>query len=114
MSDQLQPFLLCVQDPADPLNDLGHKAFGIKHIKETLSQLHRDLQTSIALRPLEPYIVLQSCLADAYSTIRKRRALIEGFVPGQAAAGERPSDAIREAFALKDSHTEEKDSKLEV
>ncbi|KAL8695210.1 MAG: hypothetical protein Q9218_000248 [Villophora microphyllina] len=30
-----QPYLLCLQDPADPTNDLGKKAYAIKHIQET-------------------------------------------------------------------------------
>lgn len=38
--DQSQPYLLCIQDPEDPLNDLGRQAYGWKHIKETFSHLH--------------------------------------------------------------------------
>ncbi|KAL8936821.1 MAG: hypothetical protein Q9216_004732 [Gyalolechia sp. 2 TL-2023] len=31
------PYLLCLQDPADPTNDLGRKAYAIKHIQQTFA-----------------------------------------------------------------------------
>ncbi|KAL8775049.1 MAG: hypothetical protein Q9209_000528 [Squamulea sp. 1 TL-2023] len=33
----LRPYLLCLQDPADPKNDLGRKAYAIKHIQRTFA-----------------------------------------------------------------------------
>lgn len=37
---RLQPYLLCLQDPANPLNDLGRKSNAIKHILTTLQYYH--------------------------------------------------------------------------
>jgi non-canonical poly(A) RNA polymerase PAPD5/7 len=43
-----QPYLLCLQDPASPINDLGRKSNAIKHIQKTLklmsNTLRRDMQ----------------------------------------------------------------------
>lgn len=38
-----QPYLLCMQDPANPLNDLGCKAYNIKHVQA----LFRDARTKL-------------------------------------------------------------------
>jgi non-canonical poly(A) RNA polymerase PAPD5/7 len=44
-----QPYLLCLQDPANPVNDLGRKSNAIKHLQKTLrvmnNTLRRDFQT---------------------------------------------------------------------
>ena len=46
-TDLRRPYLLCLQDPADPTNDLGSKSFAIKHIIATFRHLHRVLQSSV-------------------------------------------------------------------
>jgi non-canonical poly(A) RNA polymerase PAPD5/7 len=38
-----QPYLLCMQDPANPINDLGATCHAIKHILQTIKALHADL-----------------------------------------------------------------------
>ena len=38
-----QPYLLCLQDPADPLNDLGRKANAIKHVQKTMESMAQFL-----------------------------------------------------------------------
>ncbi|KAL9019893.1 MAG: hypothetical protein Q9185_002835 [Variospora sp. 1 TL-2023] len=38
-----QPYLLCLQDPADPRNDLGSKAYAIKHIQATFSMARKTI-----------------------------------------------------------------------
>jgi len=47
VADKIQPYRLYLQDPANPLNDLGLKCYGIKHIRttfwHTLTQLRRDM-----------------------------------------------------------------------
>ena len=80
----MEPFLLCVQDPADPLNDLGYKAFGIKHIQETLKQLHADLKKKVDNPiPGRTPILLDMLLENSYTKIMHRRAITEAFVPKQ-------------------------------
>jgi non-canonical poly(A) RNA polymerase PAPD5/7 len=38
-----QPYLLCLQDPANPINDLGATCHAIKHILQTIKTMHADL-----------------------------------------------------------------------
>lgn len=48
--DQMQkyyprkPYLLCLQDPADDLNDLGKNAYAIKHIQATFNKARESMQ----------------------------------------------------------------------
>ncbi|KAL8852238.1 MAG: hypothetical protein Q9221_002840 [Calogaya cf. arnoldii] len=39
----LRPYLLCLQDPADPKNDLGRRAYAIKHIQRTFADARRSM-----------------------------------------------------------------------
>lgn len=43
-----RPFLMSVQDPANPHNDLGRGVFLIKNIQATLIELRHDLHTAMA------------------------------------------------------------------
>jgi non-canonical poly(A) RNA polymerase PAPD5/7 len=38
-----QPYLLCMQDPAHPINDLGATCHAIKHILQTIEVMHANL-----------------------------------------------------------------------
>lgn len=42
-----QPFLLCLQDPADPLNDLGSKSYSIKMVQKLFSFTHAEIKQSM-------------------------------------------------------------------
>lgn len=42
-----EPYLLCLQDPADPLNDLGRKSHSIKHVQEVFRQSSRTLRDKL-------------------------------------------------------------------
>ena len=42
-----RPYLLCLQDPAAPTNDLGRKAIAIKQILAIFQHLHHALQSAI-------------------------------------------------------------------
>lgn len=39
-----KPYLLCLQDPANDLNDLGKNAYAIKHIQATFYQAQKDIR----------------------------------------------------------------------
>lgn len=41
--DPRRPYLLCLQDPADPKNDLGRRAYAIKHIQRTFADARRSI-----------------------------------------------------------------------
>ena len=47
-SQHYYPWLLCLQDPADPVNDLGKKAYRIKHIQATFMVLREAMIRSMA------------------------------------------------------------------
>jgi non-canonical poly(A) RNA polymerase PAPD5/7 len=42
-SNPEQPYLLCMQDPASPINDLGGTCHAIKHILQTIKAMHANL-----------------------------------------------------------------------
>lgn len=42
-----QPYLLCLQDPSTPINDLGARCHAIKHIQETIRVMHAELVRSM-------------------------------------------------------------------
>ncbi|KAL9597157.1 MAG: hypothetical protein Q9219_005323 [cf. Caloplaca sp. 3 TL-2023] len=42
-----QPYLLCLQDPADPSNDLGRKAWMIKHIQATFALVRNKMMSDM-------------------------------------------------------------------
>ncbi|KAI4245792.1 MAG: hypothetical protein L6R40_002320 [Gallowayella cf. fulva] len=43
----LRPYLLCLQDPADPTNDLGRNAYAIKHIQKTFAVALQKMERSM-------------------------------------------------------------------
>ena len=51
--DQMQifyprkPYLLCLQDPANDLNDLGKNAYAIKHIQATFNKARESIQAAL-------------------------------------------------------------------
>jgi len=77
--DAMQPYLLCLQDPADPLNDLGRKTFGIKHIFETIRQLQIDLVARMAGPPKAGESLLEMMVGPAYAMLKGRRKLMEDY-----------------------------------
>ena len=46
--DAKRPYLLCLQDPANPLNDLGSKAYSIKHVQETFRYTSESIKKGIS------------------------------------------------------------------
>lgn len=49
-----QRFLLCLQDAADPYNDLGKKSFAIKHVQATLNRLYNQMMLNLKPKKLPP------------------------------------------------------------
>lgn len=39
--------MLCIQDPAEPNNDLGRKGFGVKHIMKTLETVEKEMKKRV-------------------------------------------------------------------
>jgi non-canonical poly(A) RNA polymerase PAPD5/7 len=79
--------MLVLQDPADPLNDLGRKAFGYKHIRATISKLKRQLDHTMTMGPPRPdFSLLNEFVGPCYEAYKGRRAIAEAY--GQAAVAE--------------------------
>jgi DNA polymerase sigma len=87
--DVAQPYMLCLQDPADPLNDLGHKAFGFKHIKKTIMELRRTLLTLEKAPAKMDISWLDEFVGPCYEAYKARREIAEAF--GRAALTSEPA-----------------------
>jgi non-canonical poly(A) RNA polymerase PAPD5/7 len=85
--DPAQPYMLSLQDPADPLNDLGRKAFGFKHIRATFAQLHRHILSFQFIEKDPCKSMLGELVGPCYEAYQKRREIAEAF--GRAALVER-------------------------
>jgi len=77
--DWTQPYLLCLQDPADPLNDLGRKTIGIKHIFETMRQLRIDLLARMINPPKSGESLLEMMVGPSYVMLKGRRKILEDY-----------------------------------
>ncbi|KAF2402497.1 hypothetical protein EJ06DRAFT_342348 [Trichodelitschia bisporula] len=73
-----QPYSLVLQDPADPLNDLGHKSYGIKHIQTTLAYLRGLLEHSLKSQTSEGSL-LSPLVGHCYEAFRLRRKTAEAY-----------------------------------
>ncbi|CAI6334940.1 unnamed protein product [Periconia digitata] len=67
------PWMLCLQDPADETNDLGGKAYCIKHVIESIKQMNAQINDLLAG---EPVANLLGCMVGDFQTrqymMRKR------------------------------------------
>ncbi|KAL9000562.1 MAG: hypothetical protein Q9169_000855 [Polycauliona sp. 2 TL-2023] len=50
----LRPYLLCLQDPADHKNDLGRRAYAIKHIQRTFAVARRTMREAMQVWDRQP------------------------------------------------------------
>ena len=81
-----KPYLLCLQDPANDLNDLGKNAYAIKHIQATLNKASERIRTALEEHESSDCKTdgrVWSCLdgfvrAD-YTKFEKRRGEVERF-----------------------------------
>ncbi|KAE9985468.1 hypothetical protein EG328_007460 [Venturia inaequalis] len=85
--DHMQPYLLCLQDPADPLNDLGRKGYGWKHIQTTIKVLRgvitKTMSSSVQQNSKDLKAPAQSIIARAvgpcFKAYEARRAITEAY-----------------------------------
>lgn len=47
ISNRRKPYLLCLQDPANDLNDVGKNAYAIKHIQATFNKATESIQAAL-------------------------------------------------------------------
>jgi non-canonical poly(A) RNA polymerase PAPD5/7 len=79
MIDGMQPYLLCLQDPADPLNDLGRKGYGFKHIQATMGHLLKKLRKYTAHENHGTTSILAPLVGSCFKTYSKRREMAEAY-----------------------------------
>ena len=100
-----QPYLFCLQDPADPFNDLGRKSNAIKHIQKTLRVLRASLQQSLQLKaptalrkpPWKEQSILLPLVGRCHEIYQDRRSRAE--MQGRAAMQLAKAKADRAAVA---------------
>merc|ERR1712230_110105 len=98
----LQPYLLSLQDPAKPTNDLGRKSNAMKHIQETIAELSVAMQENIAAVEVarahglawEGESLLEPLVGRAHEIFADRRQRVEDW--GKAAAQSHSSKAKRQ------------------
>lgn len=86
--DPKKPYLLCLQDPANPINDLGSKAYGIKHVQKIFSTIREGLRINMAAwegdgdfeEDWQSRGLLAKFLGADYSTLENKRRHIESWV----------------------------------
>ena len=76
--DGRKPYLLCLQDPADPTNDLGKRAYGIKHVQEMFRKFSQQLKDQMkewdeGKDDQNPYGLLGNFLEASYSALDYQR-----------------------------------------
>ena len=79
------PFFLCLQDPADPSNDLGISSYGIKHVKAVFCSAREEIEQATreweAMEETERKNVTEGCLdplvGASYAHFERRRKMIK-------------------------------------
>ena len=82
-----KPYLLCLQDPANPTNDLGSKAYAIKHVQALFKSVKIDLTEDLkrwdhfrALRLPYRHALLNRLVRANYDFLEAARARVEKAV----------------------------------
>ena len=86
--DPKRPYLLCLQDPANAVNDLGCRAYGIKHVQELFKTIRKGLITNMKAwdgdgqfeEPWHSRGLLAPFLAANYVKLREKRQMIHQWV----------------------------------
>lgn len=83
-----QPYLLCLQDPADASNDLGRKAYAIKHIQATFGRARWTMigamaawnrRSNISLEGGKQLGLLDPLVCTSYEHFNASRDKVKGF-----------------------------------
>ena len=83
-----KPYLLCLQDPANPVNDLGSKAYGIKHVQKLFGAIREGLKINMAAwegdgnfqKAWQPHALLAEFLGAKYAGLEEQRRQVEQWV----------------------------------
>ncbi|KAH0559268.1 hypothetical protein GP486_004215 [Trichoglossum hirsutum] len=78
VADEIQPYRLYLQDPANPYNDLGSKCYGIKHIRATFQHILARLRRGMVQFEQSPSVfknggLLESVIGGRFDWLEQRR-----------------------------------------
>ena len=73
-----EKYFLCIQDPADYLNDLGRKSHAIRDIQAVFKRMHKSISEARQLGK-EPTSRIGACLDS--SAVGNRRSILEAIIP---------------------------------
>ena len=102
----LQPYLLCLQDPANPVNDLGRKTNAIKHIRKTLHYLRQTLLKQMKRieearekgKVWEEETLLEMMVGRCHEVYFEQRRRVEGY--GRAVLEGKAAVDVREVGGI--------------
>ena len=100
--DAKKPYMLCLQDPANAINDLGCRAYGIKHVQKLFEVIRKGLLTNMKAwdgegdfeKPWHARGLLAPFLAANYKSLSKKRRLIAQWVSEEHLAHRNESSNI--------------------
>ena len=106
--DVRKPYLLCLQDPANAINDLGCRAYGIKHVQKLFEVIRKGLITNMKAwngegefeEPWHACGLLAPFLAANYNHMGKKRLRIQKWVSEEHSAHRNESSIINDQESL--------------
>ncbi|ERF72300.1 hypothetical protein EPUS_02187 [Endocarpon pusillum Z07020] len=80
--DPQRPYLMCLQDPANAVNDLGRQVVAIQHVRATFATLTKKMKVSMELfnpsvNHNATFSILDPCLAANYDCFEQRRKRLQ-------------------------------------
>lgn len=94
-----KPYLLFLQDPANPVNDLGAKAYGIKHVQYLFGHYYRSLRKTMRLSNenhpetldlIRRHGLLSELLGANYVALERHRQQLHEWVESRKTTLEKP------------------------
>ena len=77
-----QPYLLCLQDPGDPLNDLGKRSFRILHVRKLFSVVNWHMARWLSGKIQNPGSLAQLIFGDTLRPFQERRSQVLNWMLG--------------------------------
>ena len=121
LKNDKEPYLLCLQDPAEPTNDLGRRSYSIKHVRKVFAKAYEriknhlhELNTNPTSEKSEQILrqgVLFPLVGANYEDFEKRREFLAGWKMDPSLIMPPEVEAEAEAKAKREKEEEEKDTK---
>ncbi|KAL8794561.1 MAG: hypothetical protein Q9195_002896 [Heterodermia aff. obscurata] len=115
--DRRKPYLLCLQDPANAVNDLGCRSYGIKHVQKLFGTIRKGLITNMKAwdgdgqfeESLHDHGLLAPLLGANYRKLANKRRRIEKWVLEEHSPRQNESSTINgQDFSLRFVNSKER------